>query len=138
MMQNYKSANPSIITVMIGTNDIKLNISLNEFKIAYKQLIVKLKLLSINNNIVLLKIPLFKQKVSYPYNFAMNSQIDLFNTCIEKLAFENNLACFSFSFEDEDHFDGVHLNSIGCATAALQLGNLILKDKGVESTTTLP
>lgn len=138
LMQNYKSANPSIITVMIGTNDIKMNISLNEFKIAYKQLIVKLKLLSINNNIVLLKIPLFKQKVSYPYNFAMNSQIDLFNSCIEKLALENNLACFSFSFEDEDHFDGVHLNAIGCATAALQLGNLILKDKGLESTTTLP
>lgn len=137
MLQNYKSAYPSIITVMIGTNDIKTRVPVDEFKIAYKQLLIKLKLLSVNNTIVLLKIPRFTQKVFYPYNYSMNAQVKQFNDCIETLAIENNNAWYAFDFEDDDYFDGVHLNAKGCRTAAMQLSNLILKDKGFESTSTL-
>src|SRR5436190_23929773 len=43
-MESYKNCYPSIITVMIGTNDIKMNVSIENFKIAYKQLITKLRL----------------------------------------------------------------------------------------------
>lgn len=136
-LQNYKSAYPSIITVMIGTNDIKTRVPLEEFKIAYKQLLVKLKLLSVNNSIVLLKIPRFTQKVFYPYTYSMNAQVSEYNGFIEQLAHENKVACFEFLFEEDDYFDGVHLNAKGCQTAALQLSSLILKDKGFESPTTL-
>lgn len=137
MLYNYKNAFPSIITVMIGTNDIKNMLHVNEFRIAYNQLIIKLKLLSVNNNILLLKIPRITQKVFYPYNFSMNNQIIEFNTCIEKLSIINNLRCLEIVFSDDDFFDGVHLNSKGCGTAATQVSNYILKDKGFEYTSDL-
>lgn len=137
MLETYKNNYPSLITVMIGTNDIKTKVDINEFKIAYKQLIIKLKLLSINNNIILFKIPRFTQKVFYPYNYSMNEQVKEFNACIDEMAKENKLRCFEFDFADDDFFDGVHLSSKGCYTAANQLSELILKDKGFESTSNL-
>jgi lysophospholipase L1-like esterase len=130
MLENYRSSYPSIITVMIGTNDIKEHVGVNDFRIAYKQLIIKLKLLAINNNILLIKIPRLTQKVFYPYNFSMNEKIKEFNSCIELLSLENSLRCFDIDFADDDFFDGVHLNERGCNTAAVQLSDLILKDKG--------
>ena len=137
LMDNYKNSYPSIITVMIGTNDIKMNVCINDFRIAYNQLIVKLKLFSIGNNILLLKIPRFTQKVFYPYNYSMNEKVNEFNSCIEQLAVENDLRCFDFNLKEDDFFDGVHLNSKGCQTVAQQLSSFILKDKGIESSTDL-
>ncbi len=137
MLGNLKNSYPSIITVMIGTNDVKENISLDNFTIAYKQLIVKLRLMSVNNNIILFKLPPFTQKVFYPYNFSMNDQIMEFNVRIGELAKENMLRTYEFEFDEDDFFDGVHLNEKGCRTAAIQLTELILQDKGIESTPNL-
>ena len=132
-LDNFRNCYPSIITVMIGTNDIKNGVSTENFMIAYRQLIVKLRLLSVGNNILLLKIPRFTRQVFYPYNYAMNDRVSEFNQCIKELAAANSLRTFEFGFEDDDFFDGVHLNEKGCHTAAIQLAGLILKDKGVES-----
>jgi len=137
MLDNYKNSYPSIITVMIGTNDIKTHVSINDFRIAYNQLIIKLRLLSIGNNVLLLKIPRFTQKVFYPYNYSMNEQVNEFNSCIEQLAIENNLRSFDCNLADDDFFDGVHLNSKGCLTVAHQLSSYILKDKGIENSSNL-
>jgi lysophospholipase L1-like esterase len=134
LMENYKNCFPSIITVMIGTNDIKTNVSINDFIIAYNQLIIKLRLMSIRNNIILFKIPRISQKVIYPYNFSMNDRIKEFNACIETFGIENKLRYYEFSFSDDDFFDGVHLNEKGCKTAAILLSEIILKDKGIENT----
>ncbi len=136
-LENYKSIYPSLITVMIGTNDIKNHVSIKDFKIAYNQLIIKLELLSVGKNILLLKIPRFTQKVFYPYNYSMNEQVGEFNLCIEQLAFENKLRCLDLNLTDEDFYDGVHLNSEGCHTVAQQLSGFILKDKGIESSSNL-
>jgi lysophospholipase L1-like esterase len=136
-LKNYKEAYPSLITVMIGTNDIKQNVPLNDFKIAYKQLVNKLKLLSINNNILLLNIPPLTQKVFYPYNYEMNENISVFNTCIAEIATENKLRLLHLDFTNDDFFDGVHLNHDGVNSAAKQLAKFILKDKGIESTSDL-
>lgn len=133
MLDNYIKSYPSIITVMIGTNDIKTHVCINDFRIAYNQLIIKLKLLSVGENVLLLKIPRFTQKVFYPYNYSMNEQVSEFNTCIEQLAIENNLRCLDFNLADDDFFDGVHLNPKGCHTVAQQLSSFILKDKGIEN-----
>lgn len=137
MLHNYKNNHPSLITVMIGTNDIKIHVHIEDFKIAYDQLIIKLKLLSINNNVILFKIPRITQKVFYPYNFSMNDKIKEFNICIDSLAVEHKLRVVEFIFDDDDFFDGVHLNPKGCHTAANQLSDMILKDKGFESTADL-
>jgi len=136
-LDNYKNSYPSLITVMIGTNDVKTHVTLSDFEIAYNQLIVKLKLLSVNNNIIVFKIPRLTQKVFYPYNYAMNDKIKEFNSCIESLAKMHKLRTFEFDFADDDFFDGVHLNPKGCQTAGMQLSNLILKDKGFESTSNM-
>jgi lysophospholipase L1-like esterase len=137
MLVNYKNTFPSIITVMIGTNDIKNKISIEEFQIAYSQLIIKLKILSIQSNILLLQIPHLTQKVFYPYSYSMNLQIEEFNSCIKSLGKINDLRCLKFEFSDDDYFDGVHLNAKGSNTAAVQLSNFILKDKGFENTPNL-
>lgn len=136
--QNFKIFYPSLITVMIGTNDIKNNTSDNDFEIAYNQLITKLSLLSINNNVLLLNIPRLRQKVFYPYNYSMNGQVIKFNSIIQILAEKNNLRTFNINFNDDDFFDGVHLNDKGSNTAASQICEFILKDKGIESSTDLP
>jgi lysophospholipase L1-like esterase len=137
MLDNYKKCHPSIITVMIGTNDVKENISLDNFTIAYRQLIVKLRLMSVNNNIILFKIPQFTHGVFYPYNFSMNDRIVEFNIRIGELAKDNRLRTYEFEFDESVFFDGVHLNEKGCHTAAMQLTGLILQDKGLESTSNL-
>ena len=129
-MEHYKQAYPSIITVMIGTNDIKNAVDINDFRIAYHQLIIKLRLVSVGNNILLLKIPRFTQKVFYPYTFSMNEEIRKFNACIDELARENSLKTCELKLSDNDFFDGVHFNSKGCQTTAMQLSDLILADKG--------
>jgi lysophospholipase L1-like esterase len=137
MLLNYKSAYPSLITVMIGTNDIKNQVDINDFRIAFDQLIIKLKLMAVGGNIILIKIPRFTQKVFYPYKHSMNEQIAKFNACIENLANKNNLRCFECVLDDDDFFDGVHLSPKGCHTVAAQLSVFILKDKGVESPSAL-
>lgn len=137
-MTNYKESYPSLITVMIGTNDVKSDTSDTDFKIAYKQLIVKMKLLSVGSNIVLLKIPRFTKKVFYPYNYSMNEKVKSFNMIIDELAGHFSLRTFEFTFSDDDYFDGVHLNDKGSDSAANQLSQFILKDKGFESSSIVP
>lgn len=132
LMQNFKSLHPGIITVMIGTNDIKQKVSLADFEIAYRQLIVKLRLLSVSNNVLLLHIPRFTKKVVYPYNYSMNEKVEEFNAVIERLAREHDLRSLAMSFHDMDFFDGVHFNQQGCENAARQLTDYLLKDKGLE------
>ena len=79
-------------SLIIGIrNDIKNKNSIEDFAIAYKQIIIKAKLMSVNNNIVLFRIPRFTNKVFYPYNFEMNTDVRSFNNVIDALAKENNL-----------------------------------------------
>lgn len=130
----YKEEFPSIITIMIGTNDIKNKTSLEDFSIAYKQLIVKAKLMSVNSNIVLFKIPRFTNKVFYPYNFEMNSEVSRFNKVIETLSVENGLRTIDLDLDNDDFFDGVHFSTKGSLSSGQQLAKFILKDKGIEDT----
>ncbi len=137
VLEQYRNSFPGLITVMIGTNDIKQKVDVHDFEIAYQQLIVKLRLMAVGNHIMLLKIPRFAGKVFYPYNFGMNEQIGIFNQCIERMANENGLRFFEFHLEDDDFFDGVHLSPKGCQTAAVQLADVVLRDKGIEGSAAL-
>jgi lysophospholipase L1-like esterase len=133
VMNDYKTLYPSIITAMIGTNDIKMKVSIENFKIAYNLLITKLRLLSVNNNVLLLKIPPIATKVFYPYNYSMNESIAEFNLYIEKLSMENGLRTVELNLNEDDFFDGVHLNEKGSNAVAFQIAEIILRDKGFES-----
>lgn len=134
---NYKSSYPSLITVMIGTNDIKNKVPADDFEIAYEQLIIKIKLLAVNNNIMLFTIPPLTQKVFYPYHYDMNERIVEFNALIKKLGNKYKVRVLSFNYNDDDFFDGVHFNNEGCRSVAKQLVDFILKDKGIESTSAM-
>jgi len=126
---NLKGQAPSIITIMTGTNDVKLGIDVDKYAMAYSQLITKAKI--ITKNVILLKLPHFSKGVMYPYTFEMNSNIDAYNIEVEQLAKKHSVRCHEFDFKDSFFFDGVHLNEEGSESIALQLANLILSDKGV-------
>ena len=137
VLTNYKQEFPSIITIMIGTNDIKNNTSIENFIIAYRQIILKAKLMAVNSNIALFKIPRFTNKVFYPYHFEMNDEVKLFNEAIEELAKENGLRTIDLVLDEEDFFDGVHFSPKGSLNAGMQLASFILKDKGFEGTSSM-
>ncbi|HET6245060.1 MAG TPA: SGNH/GDSL hydrolase family protein, partial [Bacteroidia bacterium] len=107
---NLKQFEPGIISILIGTNDVKKNTLPSDFEIAYRQVILKALLLSCNRNVVLIKLPFFPKNVAYPYNFGMNNKVDSCNEIIDQLAVNYNLRAMEFHLNDADLFDGVHLN----------------------------
>lgn len=126
-----KSYDASMISVLIGTNDLKGNISDEEFSIAYAQLVVKLKLICKSAHIVLIKIPELPPGVMYPYHLNMNEKRNRFNLIIESIAKQNHFRTFEFSLLADHFFDGVHLNDEGSKLCGSQLARFILEDKGV-------
>jgi lysophospholipase L1-like esterase len=132
---NLKILYPSIITVLIGTNDIKQNTAAEDFVMAYELLVTKARLLAINNNILLLKIPHFTKDVFYPYNYGMNKKVEEFNICIDSIAKKFGLRTLALNLSPECFYDGVHFSALGSKESGLQIADLILRDKGHESIT---
>lgn len=121
--------NASISTILIGTNDIKENTDPADFRIALNLVILKAKLLTVGNNVVLLLIPEFQNGIMYPYSIAMNTQVKAFNKIITEMGQLHGIRVLEIQVEATDFFDGVHLNSKGNQSFAKQLSNFILKDK---------
>ncbi|MEO6694446.1 MAG: SGNH/GDSL hydrolase family protein [Ignavibacteria bacterium] len=128
---NLTSFNPSLVTVLIGTNDIKSGTSLENFEIAYNQILIKAKLIAMRKNVLLIKIPHLPPKVMYPYYYKMNDDIAKFNEKLEELAAKNNVRITQFHITEEDLFDGVHFNEYGSRNTGKQLSDYVLADRGV-------
>lgn len=128
-LQAHKS---SVTTILIGTNDIKEKTTVEDFKIALNQIIIKTKLLTINKNVILLTIPSFHKGIMYPYSMAMNETIMLFNNVINLLAKEHDLRVLELNHTESDFLDGVHLNQTGVKTFSDQISRYMLKDKGMD------
>lgn len=128
---NLISFTPSIVTVLVGTNDIKNGTSAENFKIAYNQILIKAKLLAMKSNVVLISVPHFPQKVMYPYNFEMNKTVINFNEIIDSISVRHNLRVLKFNISEGDLFDGVHFNEQGSRKAGMQLAEFIFNDKGM-------
>lgn len=122
---HLQQTNPEVVTIMIGTNDIKTNTKDSDFEIAYKLLVVKAKLLQKNSNIILFEIPQLENGVMLPYTIDMNSRIDSFNSIIERIAEEEGLMMHKFNQKEEYFYDGVHLNNQGSASWGDQLAEFI-------------
>jgi lysophospholipase L1-like esterase len=129
--QNLQNFQASLATILIGTNDLKEPTTLDNYRIAYRQVILKTKLMVGHNNIILIKIPQLTPIVKYPYKFEMNQKIDEFNAIIEELAKSHRLQVVEINLKEVDLFDGVHLNEQGAKSFATQLSKFILQDKGV-------
>ena len=129
---SLKEHKASISTVLIGTNDIKENTGIEDFTIALNQVILKTRLLTVNENVLLIAIPEFQKGIMYPYSIGMNKRIALFNIEIEKLSISHNIRMLTLSHSENDFLDGVHLNQNGIVTFSDQITNYILKDKGIQ------
>jgi len=129
---NLSAFTPSIVSVMIGTNDIKNNTSCEDFEIAYNQVLIKAKLIAMKRNVLMIKIPYLPQKVMYPYNFKMNEKITVFNEMLSAIAEDHKVRIAEFRISEEELFDGVHLNDLGSKNFGKQLAEYILLDKGID------
>lgn len=128
---NLSSFTPSIVTILVGTNDIKNGTSIENYEIAYNQIIIKSKLIAMKSNVVLISIPSFPKKVMYPYNFGMNKNVNEYNDLIDSMSLKHKLRVFKFNISEDDLFDGVHLNEQGSRNTGNQLADFILADKGI-------
>ncbi len=123
---NLKETNPEIITIMIGTNDIKSNTNESDFKIAINLLLIKARLLQPNGNIILLEIPELENGVMLPYTIKMNERIKKFNSLLSDVAKNEGLMFHRFDQNENLFYDGVHLNNEGSANWGKQLADFIL------------
>jgi lysophospholipase L1-like esterase len=126
-----KEHSASIASILIGTNDIKEKTSVEDFKIALNQIIIKTKLLTANKNVVIFSIPEFHKGIMYPYSIEMNKTILVFNQAINQLAKDHDLRVLELHHTKEDFLDGVHLNRSGIENFSNQICRYILKDKGI-------
>lgn len=126
-LAHLKSCKPEIISILIGTNDLKSNTSVSDFKIAYEQIVMKARLLIGNNNVILIEIPKLIDGVMLPYKIGMNDLVIKYNNIIRDIATKQNLIVGTMDCEPGYFYDGVHLNGTGSNSWGLQLANLIVK-----------
>lgn len=124
---NLVQVNPEIISIMIGTNDIKSSTPGEEFRIAYEQVIIKSYLLIKNQNIILNEIPHLQDGVMLPYHLKMNDQIDSYNKIIQDIAEKEGLMIHRLNASANHFYDGVHLNDHGSKAWGEQLGEKIIQ-----------
>jgi|SRR5450432_1119513 len=126
---NLKVFNPEIVTIMIGTNDLKRNTTASEFEIAYQQLLIKAKIINQNSNITLIEIPDLKEGVMLPYTLLMNNNVRIYNEIIRELATKMGARSIFISTELDDFFDGVHLNESGSKKWGMKLANMLVSER---------
>lgn len=122
--------NALLSVVLIGTNDAKTATTADEYRIALEQVIIKAKLLTLNSNVLLLKIPALAAGVSYPYSLEMNVAIDGYNQIIDSMAKKHTAKTLSIALENEHFFDGVHFNTAGTVHVAQGIADHILLERG--------
>jgi lysophospholipase L1-like esterase len=128
---NLSSNTPLLSVVLIGTNDAKSTTSIEEYTIAMEQIIIKAKLLTMNNNVLLLDIPILRAGVSYPYTAEMNKTIAKYNQVILRLTEKHQIKHLVIPMENEDYFDGVHFNKKGTIRFAEGVVDHIMKARGI-------
>lgn len=121
----------SFTTIMIGTNDVKKDTSVENFTVALNQLILKAKLLTPSSRVVVLSIPHFPKGVMYPYTYDMNAKIAEFNQVIELISNEHKVQNLQVHLDSSELFDGVHLNEIGVEKVAKLVSDYVLAERGI-------
>jgi lysophospholipase L1-like esterase len=130
-LAHLKTHSPQIITLLIGTNDLKTNTSPGDFRIALEQLIIKSKLIVGNNNIVILHIPALMDGVMLPYKIAMNKTIEVYNGIINEVATKEMISQTEINMLPHHSFDGVHLNNEGSKYWGEELSKFIIAQRSL-------
>jgi len=121
-----KLLKPEIISILAGTNDLKIATSQSDFQIAYSQLVLKSRLLIGNANIILIRIPHLHDGVMLPYHINMNDRIVEYNQAIDLIAKQHGLLVMQMEQSPDHFFDGIHLNGEGSLDWGRQLGDFIM------------
>lgn len=109
----FSNCNAGVICVLIGTNDLKNQTSAEDFEIAYRALVVKIRVRYPNDFLVLLEIPHLHSGVMLPYKTSMNKIVESFNKIVNKISKEFHSVTLKLQLEQNMMYDGVHLNAIG-------------------------
>ena len=125
----FNDCKPEVINILIGTNDLKSPTSLEDFEIAYKALVVKVRAAHPNALLVLNEIPRLLPGVMLPYSTSMNDLVVAFNTIINKMAKTMGVEVLKYNLENDLMFDGVHLNSKGSKFIGQLLAQQILSKR---------
>jgi len=131
LMPTMKSFQPSFLTILIGTNDLKGPTTRECFRVAYRQVLVKARLICRPSQILAIEIPHLKTGVMYPYQMGMNKTVDHFNEDIREISRDFKVRTLKLHLEDDDLFDGVHLTEEGSEHVAWQITELVLHDRGL-------
>ena len=123
---NLMQVRPEVVSLMIGTNDLKSKTSDQDFKIAYSQLLLKAHLLAGHSNLIVYQIPYLQEGVMLPYKLEMNRRIDELNSIILDLAHGQGYLTAKMQSDPSHFFDGVHLNGQGSLAWGKQLAQKIL------------
>lgn len=118
---------PDFIMVLVGTEDAKMMADPANFAIAYRQILLKTKIISPEALIVALAIPAIQKGVGLPYFYSMNNIIETYNSIIEKLTAELNILFVRPSLNECHFLDGVHLNKNGNKILGEQMANVFLE-----------
>ncbi|MEL7339597.1 MAG: SGNH/GDSL hydrolase family protein [Bacteroidota bacterium] len=121
----------SLSTIMIGTNDVKIGTPLADYELALRQVILKVLLLTPGRKLILLHIPPLQQGIMYPYQFAMNETIKIYNQTIVQLSEEYGLSHHALPLDEPHFLDGVHLNRSGVEQAGASIAALVLRERGI-------
>lgn len=130
---SLKEQRPNMISILIGTNDIKERINATDYEVAMNQVLTKACLLADNSAVTILGIPEFHIGISYPYAYDMNAQIAVFNSILCELADKYHTRFLQLTHTAAQFTDGVHLNQSGIKSFAGQLVAHILSDKGISA-----
>jgi lysophospholipase L1-like esterase len=124
--EHLRESKPQLVSIMIGTNDLKSGTTIRDFEIAFSLLVLKARLLVGTKHIVLNKIPLLHKGVMLPYNSGMNETVHDYNNLIDRLAKREGLHLNTMPQAMNFFIDGVHLNNDGSRKWGETLANLIL------------
>jgi acyl-CoA thioesterase I len=127
--QKAEQFNPTIVIIMLGTNDARTNLSQNEdeFENDYYELISSFQSLDSNPDVIVVKSPpIFTDNPEYNNTFLDDNvlpQIDNVATNLSLTTVDVNSA---FTNHSDYFMDGVHPNDDGAALIASEVDNAII------------
>jgi lysophospholipase L1-like esterase len=127
----FRALAPGLITLMIGTNDLKGPTAIDDLDIAYTLLVTKVGLIIGNSNVLLLEIPPIQDGVMLPYRGEMAASVGVFNERIRSIGQNNGFRVERFITRPDDFFDGVHPGPVGVERWGGQLAEMIMRMRRV-------